>query len=48
MASLVIYEQGGFEGMGYAGLGILLLAFAAVALAIYFFVRDEPEGPDFH
>ena len=45
VASLMIYDQGGFSSMGLVGLGILLLALAAVGVAIYFFVRDEPEDP---
>jgi hypothetical protein len=48
VASVEIYRQGGFASMGLGGLVILLLAFAAVALAIYLFVKDEPEDPDFH
>ena len=45
VASLMIYDQGGFTSMGLVGLGILLLALAAAGVAIYFFVRDEPEDP---
>jgi hypothetical protein len=45
VASIMIYDQGGFTSMGLVGLGILLTAFAAVAVAIYFFVRDEPQDP---
>lgn len=45
VASLMIYDQGGFSSMGLVGLGILLVALAAVGVAIYFFVRDEPEDP---
>lgn len=48
VASLKIYEHGGFASMDLGSLAILLLAFAAVALAIYFFVKDEPEDPGFH
>lgn len=45
VASLVIYDQGGFGSMGLVGLGILILAFAAIGLLLYFFVKDEPEDP---
>ncbi len=45
VASLMIYDQGGFRSMGLVGLGILLLAFAAVALLLYYFVKDKPEDP---
>jgi hypothetical protein len=48
VASVAIYEHGGFSSMGLGGLAILLLAFAAVALAVYLFVKDEPEDPGFH
>ena len=48
VASLMIFEQGGFDGIGFVGLGILLLAAAAVGASLYFFVKDEPGGPDFH
>ena len=46
-ASLMIYEQGGFESMGLGDLVILLLALAAVGLALYRFVRNShnPEDP---
>lgn len=44
-AGVMIYEQGGFDSMGPGGLVILLLALAAVGLAIYFFVKDEPNDP---
>ncbi len=45
IAALQIYEQGGFDSMSIAGLGILILAFAAVGAALYFFIKDEPEDP---
>ncbi len=45
VASLVIYDQGGFGSMGLVGLGILLLAFAAIGLLLYYFVKDRPEDP---
>lgn len=46
VAGLMIYEQGGFSSLGLVGVGILLLALLASAVAIYFFVRDEPDEPD--
>ena len=45
VASLVIYDQGGFASLGLVGLGILLLAFAAVGFPLYYFVKDNPEDP---
>jgi len=45
VASLAIYDQGGFGSMGLVGLGILLLAFAAIGLLLYYFVKDRPEDP---
>jgi len=45
VASLVIYDQGGFGSMGLVGLGILLLAFTAIGLLLYYFVKDRPEDP---
>ena len=45
VASLSIYVQGGFDSLGLVGLGILLLAFAAVGLLLYYFVKDGPEDP---
>ena len=45
VASLVIYDQGGFHSMGLVGLGILILAFAAVGLFLYFYVKENPEDP---
>ena len=45
VASLVIYVQGGFDSLGLVGLGILLLAFAAVGFFLYYFVKDNPEDP---
>ncbi len=45
IACLMIYDQGGFASMGPGGLAILLLALAAVGLAVYFFMRDEPDDP---
>ena len=45
VATLVIYDQGGFRSMGFVGLGILILAFAAVGLFLYFYVKDNPEDP---
>ncbi len=45
VASLVIYDQGGFASLGLVGLGILLLAFAAVGFLLYNFVKDNPEDP---
>lgn len=45
VASVMIYDQGGFTSMGLVGLGILLTAFAAVGIAIYLFVKDEPQDP---
>lgn len=45
VASLVIYVQGGFDSLGLVGLGILLLAFAAVGFLLYYFVKDNPEDP---
>lgn len=46
VAGVMIYDQGGFTSLGLVGLGIVLLAFAAASIAIYFFVRDEPDEPD--
>jgi hypothetical protein len=43
VASLSIYVQGGFASLGLVGLGILLLAFAAVGCFLYYFVKDNPE-----
>ncbi len=45
VASLVIDVQGGFDSLGLVGLGILLLAFAAVGCVLYYFVKDNPEDP---
>ncbi len=45
VASLSIYVQGGFDSLGLVGLGILLLAFAAVGFFLYNFVKDNPEDP---
>ncbi len=45
VASLSIYVQGGFDSLGLVGLGILLLAFAAVGFFLYYFVKDNPEDP---
>ena len=45
VASLSIYLQGGFDSLGLGGLGILLLAFAAVGCFLYYFVKDSPEDP---
>ncbi len=45
VASLSIYVQGGFASLGLVGLGILLLAFAAVGFFLYYFVKDSPEDP---
>ena len=45
VASLSIYVQGGFDSLGLVGLGILLLAFAAVGFLLYYFVKDNPEDP---
>jgi hypothetical protein len=45
VAALVIYDQGGFQSMGLVGLGILILAFAAVGLLLYYYVKDKPEDP---
>jgi hypothetical protein len=45
VASLVIFDQGGFASLGLVGLGILLLTFAAVGFFIYYFVKDNPEDP---
>ncbi len=45
VASLVIYEKGGFDSLGLVGLGILILAFAAVGCFLYYFVKDSPEDP---
>ncbi len=45
VASLMIYLQGGFDSMQPSGLAILLVAFAAVGLLIYRFVRDNSEDP---
>ena len=45
VASLSIYVQGGFDSLGLVGLGILLLAFAAVGCFLYYFVKDDPEDP---
>ena len=44
-ASLMIYLQGGFDSMGPGGLAILLVAFAAVGLLIYRFVRNNSADP---
>ena len=43
VASLVIYDKGDFASLGLVGLGILLLAFAAVGCFLYYFVKDSPE-----
>ena len=43
VAPLSIYVQGGFASLGLVGLGILLLAFAAVGCFLYYFVKDSPE-----
>lgn len=43
--SLIIFEQGGFDSMGPGGLVILLVAFAAVGLLIYRFVRGNSADP---
>ena len=45
VAFLSIYVQGGFASLELAGLGILLLAFAAVSFFLYYFVKDNPEDP---
>ncbi len=45
VASLMIYLQGGFDSMQPSGLAILLVAFAAVGLLIYRFVRGNSEDP---
>ena len=45
VASLSIYVQGDFASLGLVGLGILLLAFAAVGFFLYYFVKDDPEDP---
>lgn len=45
VASLMIYLQGSFDSMQPSGLAILLVAFAAVGLLIYRFVRDNSEDP---
>ena len=45
VASLSIYDQGGFDSLGLVGLSILLLAFAAVGFLLYNFVKDNPEDP---
>ncbi len=45
VASVMIYEQGGFQSMGLVGLGILILAFAAVGLLLYFYVNENTEDP---
>ncbi len=45
VAPLVIYDQGGFGSLGPVGLGILLLAFAAVGFLLYYFVKENPEDP---
>jgi len=45
VASLVIYEQGGFAAMGLVGVGILILAFALVGLLLYYYVKDRSEDP---
>ncbi len=39
----MIYEQGGFGSMGLVGFGILALALVAVGLALYFYLKDEPD-----
>ncbi|MFB3078042.1 MAG: hypothetical protein ACE1Y4_08530 [Lysobacterales bacterium] len=43
--SLMIFAQGGFDSMGFGGLAILLVAFAAVGLLIYGFVRGNSADP---
>ena len=43
--SLMIFEQGGFDSMGPGGVAILMVAFAAVGLLIYRFVRGNSEDP---
>ena len=43
--SLMIFEQGGFDSMEFGGLAILLVAFAAVGLLIYGFVRGNSADP---
>ena len=45
VAPLVVYDQGGFGSLGPVGLGIFLLAVAAVGFLLYFFVKDGPEDP---
>ena len=45
VASLSIYAQDGFASLGLVGLGILLLAFAAVGFLLYYFVKGNPEDP---
>lgn len=45
VASLMIYDQGGFTSIGLAGISILLLALAAVALLLYYFVKKAPDDP---
>ena len=44
-APLVVYDQGGFGSLGPVGLGIFLLAVAAVGFLLYYFVKDGPEDP---
>ncbi len=48
MAFLSIYVQGGFDSLGPVGLGILLLAFAAVGFFLCNFVKDNPGDPFRH
>lgn len=45
VASLMIYLQGGFDSMQPSGLAILLVAFAAVGMLIYRFVRGNSADP---
>ena len=43
VASVLIYDQGGFASIGRAGAAILLIALVAVAVALYVFVRQKPD-----
>ena len=45
VASLMIYLLGDFDSMQPSGLAILLVAFAAVGLLIYRFVRGNSADP---
>lgn len=45
VASLMIYDQGGFASIGLVGIAILLLAAAVIGLLLYFYVKKAPDDP---